>query len=143
MTKVNNSKQAQYMMLAPLLALAGIFIDPIASTVAPLVLYFIFRNSRPNVGLIALRTADLAFSVQLWIVLISLGFMLGISTNLFTPAEVRPMMATATMIILAIFVVSLTVATYQAFRVKVYKYLFSFRIAERVLGLVKPAATKK
>lgn len=142
MTDTIDSKQRQYMSLAPLLALAGIFIDPIASTVAPLVLYFIFRNSRPNVGLIALRTADLAFSVQLWIVLVSLGLMLAISMNLLVPSEAQQMMAVATIAILAIFVISLAVATYQAFRGNVYKYLFSFRIAERVLGLVKKPTAK-
>lgn len=142
MIDINHSKERQYMTLAPLLALAGIFIDPIASTLAPLVLYFIFRNSRPNTARIALRTADLAFSVQLWIVLTSLAFMLLISADLLTPNDVKPMMGMATIIILAIFVISLLVATYQAFKGNVYKYLFSFRIAERVLGLVRPSDKK-
>ncbi len=136
MTKQPNMKQRQYMALGPLLALAGIFINPIASTIAPLVLYFIFRTKRPNIATIALRTADLAFSTQLWLVLISLAFMLAISMNLVVTADVQQMMTMATMIILSIFVVSLAMAIYQAFKGKVYKYLFSFRIAERVLNPV-------
>ncbi len=136
MNKIHNMKQRQYMALAPLLSLAGIFIDPMASTLAPLVLYFIFRNKRPDVGKIALRTADLAFSIQLWLVLISLAFMLAISMNLVETGDVRQMMGMATIIILALFVISLATAIYQAFKGNVYRYLFSFRIAERVLNLV-------
>lgn len=136
MTKIDNKKQRQYMALAPLTSLAGIFIDPMASTLAPLVLYFIFRNKRPDVGVIALRTADLAFSIQLWLVLISLAFMLAISLNIVLVTDVQQMMGLATIIILAIFVVSLATATYQATRGNVYRYPFSFRIAERVLNLV-------
>ncbi len=136
MNKIHNMKQRQYMALAPLLSLAGIFINPMASTLAPLVLYFIFRDKRPDVGTIALRTADLAFSIQLWLVLISLAFMLAISMDLVVTGDVRQMMGLATIIILAIFVVSLATAIYQAFKGNVYRYLFSFRIAERVLNLV-------
>lgn len=142
MNKIDDMRQRQYLALAPFLSLAGIFIDPLASTIAPLVLYFIFRNKRPEVGTIALRTADLAFSIQLWIVLISLALMLAISINLLSPEEVKPMMGMATIIILAIFVISLSIAVVYAFKGKVYKYLFSFRIAERVLGLVKPPPAK-
>ena len=136
MNKIHNMKQRQYMALAPLLSLAGIFIDPLASTLAPLVLYFIFRNKRPDVGKIALRTADLAFSIQLWLMLISLALMLAISINFVEPGDVRQMMGMATIIILALFVISLATAIYQAFKGHVYRYLFSFRIAERVLNLV-------
>jgi len=131
-----DSKQRQYMALAPFVSLAGIFIHPVASTIAPLILFFIFRNSRPNVGTISLRTADMAFSIQLWIMLISLALMLGISMNMITANDAREMMNMATITILVIFVVSLAIAIYQAFNGKVYKYLFSFRIAERVFSLV-------
>lgn len=129
-------QKVQYIALAPVTALAGIFINPLASTLAPLILFFIFRSKRPEVAKMALRTADLAFSVQLWIVLISLAFMLGISLNLVSTNEVQQMMGMATMIILVLFVISLGIAIYQAFKGNVYRYLFSFRIAERVLKLV-------
>ena len=132
----NDMKQRQYMALAPLASLAGIFIDPLASTIAPLLLYFIFRNKQPKVGITALRAADLAFSIQLWIVLISLVLMLGISINVVSTSQTQPMMGLATTLILVIFVVSLLYATYQAFNGKMCNYIISFKIAERVLGLV-------
>ncbi len=134
------TKNRSYMALPPLLAIAGVFIHPLASTIAPLVLFFIFRNRRPDVATISLRTADMAFSIQLWIMLISLALMLLISVNMVSPNDARYMMQTATTIILAIFVVSLAVASYQAFNNKIYKYLFSFRIAERVISAVSRPA---
>lgn len=132
----NDTKQRQYMALAPLASLAGIFIDPLASTVTPLVLYFIFRNRQPAAGLTALRAADLAFSIQLWIVLMSLILMLGISINIVTTNQTQQMMGMATTIILVMFAVSLLYAAYKAFNGKMCSYLISFKIAERVLGLV-------
>lgn len=127
----------KYVALAPLVSLAGIFIHPVASTISPLALFFIFRKSKPDVGVVALKTADLAFSVQLWIMLISLALMLGVSTGLVTPNETRQMMEMAISLILLIFVVSLLFAVYQVLRGKDFSYFFSFKIAERVLGFVK------
>jgi len=135
MTKQKNQNR-QYMALAPLTALAGIFIDPLASTVAPLVLYFIFRNSRKDVAKTALRTADLAFSIQLWIILVSLFLMLSISVELILPIEAKQIMPTTTMIILSIFVVSLLYSIYQALNDKICNHIISFKIAERVFNLV-------
>ena len=138
-------KQRQYMALAPLTGLAGIFIDPLASTIAPLILFFIFRNTRANVATTALRTADLAFSIQLWIVLISLVLMLGLSVDMVSTNQAQQMMGMATTIILVMFVVSLLFATYHAFNGKIFKHIISFKIAERVLGLVdkKKSAEQK
>ena len=129
--------QRQYMALAPLASLAGIFINPLASTLAPLALFFIFRNKRPDVGKMALQTADLAFSIQLWIVLTSLTLMLGISLDLVTANDARHMMDLATSIILVIFVVSLLFALYQAFIGKTCSHIISFKIAERVFNLIE------
>ena len=131
-----NLPKRKYMALPPLAALAGIFINPFASTVAPLVLYFIFRTSRTDVAKTALRTADLAFSIQLWIVLISLSLLLGISLNLVTTNETQQMMSLATVILLAVYVISLLYAAFQAFNGKSCQYFFSFKIAERVFDLV-------
>lgn len=130
----NNRKQRSYMALAPLSSLAGIFINPLASTLAPLVLYFIFKNSRPEVSKVALQTADLAFSIQLWFVLTSLALMLGISLDIIIAADAREMMDMATKIILIIFVVSLLFATYQAINGRSCKHIISFKIAERVFN---------
>jgi len=136
MTK-QNTKQQSYMALAPLAALAGIFINPLASTLAPLVIYFIFRHKRAEVAKTALRTADLAFSVQLWIILFSLVLMLGISLEMIATNETQQMMVVATSIILIVYVASLAYAAFQAFNGKICKHFFSFKIAERVFTLVE------
>lgn len=131
----NNTKQRSYMALAPLSSLAGIFINPLASTLAPLILYFIFRKSRPEVSKVALQTADLAFSIQLWFVLTSLALMLGISLDVVTTEEAREMMNMATTVILIIFVVSLLFALYQAINGRSCKHIISFKIAERLFNV--------
>ena len=106
MTK-KDTTQRSYMALAPLSSLAGIFINPLASTITPFLLFFIFRNSRPAVSKVALQTADLAFSTQLWIILISLALRLGLSLDLVVANDAKQVMGQATSIILIIFVVSL------------------------------------
>ena len=141
-----DTTQRSYMALAPLSSLAGIFINPLASTITPFILYFIFRKSRPAVSKVALQTADLAFSIQLWIMLISLALMLGISLDLLVAHDAKQIMGQATSIILIIFVVSLFFALYQALNARSCKHIFSFKIAERVFNLIntrdKEKATK-
>ena len=131
-----DTTQRSYMALAPLSSLAGIFINPLASTVTPLILYFIFRKSRPMVSKVALQTADLAFSIQLWIMLISLALMLGISLDWIPANDAKQIMGQATSIILIIFVVSLIFALYQALNSRGCTHILSFKIAERVFNLV-------
>lgn len=129
--------QRQYMALAPLVALAGIFIHPLASTVSPLILYFIFRQRRTEVAKTALQTADLAFSIQLWIMLISLALMLGLSLNIIVAEQARYIMDLSMKIILALFVVSLVFALYQALIGKTCSHILSFKIAERVFNMIE------
>lgn len=45
-----DTKNRQYMALAPLASLAAIFISRLASTLAPLAIYYIFRNKRDDVA---------------------------------------------------------------------------------------------
>jgi uncharacterized Tic20 family protein len=131
-----DTTQRSYMALAPLSSLAGIFINPLASTITPLILFFIFKNSRPQVAKVALQTADLAFSIQLWIMLISLSLMLGISLDWIIANDAQQIMGAATIVILLIFVVSLLFAVYQAFNGRRCTHIFSFKIAERVFNLI-------
>lgn len=138
-----NTTQRSYMALAPLSSLAGIFINPLASTIAPLILYFIFRRTRPLVSKVALQTADLAFSIQLWIVLISLALMLGLSLDWIGTNEAKSMMGIATSTILIIFVLSLIFALYQAMNNRSCTHIFSFKISERVFNLINNKASKK
>jgi len=139
----NETKQRSYMALAPLSALAAIFINPMACILIPLIFFFIFRSSRPNVAKVALQTADLAFSIQLWIVLISLALLLGISLDIIITDDAENIMATSTSIILAIFVSSLIIAAYKAIKGQACKHFFSFKVAERVLKLTEKAAVEK
>jgi len=133
---MSDTTQRSYMALAPLSSLAGIFINPLASTVAPLILYFIFRSQRPKVAKVALQTADLAFSIQLWIVLVSLTLMLGISLDMIVANDAKEMMGLATSAILVIFVVSLLYATYKAINGQGCSHFISFKISERIFNLI-------
>ena len=138
-----DTSQRSYMALAPLSSLAGIFINQLASTITPLILFFIFRNSRPAVSKVALQTADLAFSIQLWIMLISLALMLGISLDWIVANDAREIMGIATTITLVIFVVSLLFAVYQAFNGRSCTHIFSFKIAERIFNLINGRSQNK
>lgn len=135
--------QRQYMALAPLVSLAGIFIHPLASTIGPLVLYFIFRQRRTEVAKTALQTADLAFSIQLWIMLISLALMLGLSLNIIVTEEARYIMDLSMKIILGLFVLSLLFALYQALIGKTCSHILSFKIAERLLNRAENKTNNK
>jgi len=137
-----DTTQRSYMALAPLSSLAGIFINPLASTITPLILFFIFKNSRPQVAKVALQTADLAFSIQLWIMLISLSLMLGISLDWIIANDAQQIMGAATIVILLIFVISLLFAVYQAFNGRSCTHIFSFKIAERVFNLINNKSMK-
>ena len=139
----NNNKQRSYMALAPITSLAGIFINPIASTAPPLILFFLFKHRRPKVAKVALQTADLAFSIQLWIMLISLALMLGISLDWVNTNQAKEMMGTATLVILGIFIISLIFAIYQAINGRSCTHFFSFKIAERVFNQVNKKKTEK
>ncbi len=126
-------QQRQYAALAPVFALAGVFIHPSASTLIPFILFFIFRKlNKPFAEGVALRTADLAFTIQLAIMLFSLGlrlalFFISISTQLASQ-----LMSLFTVIVLVYFAVSLVIGGVQAVRGQVFRYWVSFRIAERI-----------
>jgi len=138
-----DATQRSYMALAPLSSLAGIFINPLASTITPFLLFFIFRTKRPEVSKVALQTADLAFSIQLWIMLISLALMLGISLDWIVANDAKQIMGQATSIILIMFVVSLLFALYQANNGRGCTHIFSFKIAERVFNLINNKSMKE
>ncbi|MCW8899169.1 MAG: hypothetical protein OQK75_11435 [Gammaproteobacteria bacterium] len=138
----NDNKQRSYMALAPLTSLAGIFINPLASTAPPLILFFLFSSSRPKVAKVALQTADLAFSIVLWIMLLDLCLMLGISINLIITNDAQLYQYYGKWIIMGIFVVSLLFALYQALNGRSCTHIFSFKIAERVFNLVNSKNSK-
>ncbi|MGD8925203.1 MAG: DUF4870 domain-containing protein [Thioalkalispiraceae bacterium] len=130
-------QEKHYAALAPILALAGIFAHPVASTVLPLILFFIFYWRRMELAqLVAIRAADLAFTVQLFMVVISLLFAGYFSLYPTSEQSAHRLVTYTTVIVLIFMIVSLLVATVQAFRGKAFKYVLSLRIAERVFNAV-------
>lgn len=132
-----DSQEKQYAALAPILAIAGIFVHPTASVLLPLGLFFIFHFlHKDNAGLVALRSADLAFSIQLCLILASLLLMLLMSAITFTQQEAQSVMSAITLVLLIYMGLSLCTAALQVFRGRVMRHWFSFRIGERVLNAV-------
>jgi uncharacterized Tic20 family protein len=133
-------QEKHYAALAPILALMGLFIHPMASTILPLVLFFIFYWLRREAAqLVALRTADLVFTVQLFRAVIWLLFTVSINF-IPTTANTALRIDTAIIIVVLIFLVaSLIYGAVQTLRGKEFKYPLSLRIAERVYN----AVTKK
>lgn len=130
-------QEKHYAALAPVLALMGVFIHPVASTALPLILFFVFYwLRRESAQLVALRTADLVFTVQLFRAIVWLVFTVGFN---FVPTTAQTAIRLDTLIIMAIFIfllVSLAYGTVQTLRGKPFRYFLSLRIAERVYNAV-------
>ena len=95
-------QEKHYAALAPILALMGLFIHPMASTILPLILFFIFYwLGREAAQLVALRTADLVFTVQLFRAVIWLLFTVGIN---YVPTTTETALRIDTIIIIAVLV---------------------------------------
>lgn len=130
-------QEKHYAALAPIMALMGMFAHPVASTVLPLILFFIFYWRRMELAqLIALRAADLAFTVQLIMVTVSLVFAGYFSMYPTPELQAHQIYSVTTFAVLIIMLVSLVIGTVQAFRGKAIKYYLSLRIAERVFNAV-------
>lgn len=128
-----DQQQKQYAALAPILALCGIFVDPMASTLLPLMLFFIFFwRHKDFASQVALRSADLTFTVQLLIILASLFLSLFIALKPITDISAQHIMTVTTFFLLGYMIISLLIATGMAFRGTAYKHWFSFRLAERI-----------
>lgn len=126
-------KEKHYAALAPLLSLAGIFAHPIASIIIPLILFFIFYWRRLELAqTIALRTADLAFSVMLFLVVTDLLLLAYVSVYPTTQDQAHTIGKIKTFAILVYMIGYLIAATIQALRGKTIRFYLSLRIAERV-----------
>ncbi len=129
-------QEKHYAALAPIMALAGVFVHPAASTVLPLILYFIFAWRKMEFSrLTALRAADLAFSVQVFLVLGSLLLTLYAAYNPMPQNEIQLIVRYFTLITVGYLVISLAIGILQAFRGKAFSYPLSLKIAERLLNL--------
>jgi len=130
-------QEKHYAALAPIMALAGVFAHPMASTLLPLGLFFFFNWKKMTFArLIALRAADLAFSMQLIIFLTSGLLMIYISYFSMSEQQVRGIYSTITLIVLLYMTISLLIGIVQAFRGKTFSYFLSFKIGERVFDAV-------
>ena len=133
-------QEKQYAALAPALSLAGVFIHPIASSLIPFAMFILYRYWQKGfAGETALRTADLAFSIQIWIMLLSLLLMLALSLAVLSNSQAQSLQTIGTVLILAYFVISLIIAGAQAFRGKLFQHGLSFRLAERIISALQKA----
>jgi uncharacterized Tic20 family protein len=137
-----DKQEKQYAALTPILTIAGIFAHPMASVILPLVMFFIFYwRRKTNASLVAIRCADLAFSIQLTIIITSLLVMLAMSVFSITQQEARIVMTSVTVVLLLYMTLSLALATFMVFRDKIFRHWFSFRIGERLLKTLRQGKT--
>ena len=126
-------QEKHYAALAPIMALAGVFAHPVASTLLPLILFFFFNWKQMSFArLVALRAADLAFSMQVIIFLSSVLLMVYLSFFTMTEQQARGLMSLITLVVLIYMTISLLIGIVQAFRGKSFSYFLSFKIGERV-----------
>jgi uncharacterized Tic20 family protein len=134
-------RERQLAALGPLLAAAGVFVHPVASTIMPFVVYVAIRNRNlPFAALSALRAADLAFSIYLWHVIASLVLAALGAFEVTAGLASRQTMTIVTAALLLYFLVSLGIGLVLALRGRGFRYLLSFRLAERVFGALQKTA---
>jgi len=123
----------KFAALAPLMAIAGIFAHPVASTVLPLLVFFIFYwRKMEQAQLIALRAADLAFTAQMFIVMMSLLFAGFISLYSSIQFNIHQLFTLVTILVLVYVIGSLLTATIMAFRGKTFNHFLSLKLSERI-----------
>lgn len=128
-----DEKQRSYAALAPVLAIAGVFVHPMASAILPLIMFLIFhRSGKVDASTIALRSADLVFTGQLLIIIGSLVISLMYNVLAITATLAQQIYLSMSVLILVYLVISLFYAAVMAFRGRVISHVFSFRLAERV-----------
>jgi hypothetical protein len=137
------SQEQKYAALAPIMSLAAIFAHPIASTALPLILFFIFHWQRMEYArLIALRAADLAFSVQLYLVFATLLLAGYLKFRPLPLSDVQSIVGAITLILIIYLIISLLAGIVQSFRGKAITYYFSMRIGERVFNALQSRQQK-
>jgi hypothetical protein len=85
--------------------------------------------------LVAIRAADLAFSVQLFLIIASALLALFLNYNPMTEQEARTIMSNITLGFVAYLIVSLAIAIVQAFRGKAFNHILSLKLAERLFQI--------
>jgi hypothetical protein len=136
-------KTRQMAALSPLLSAAGLFIHPVACTLLPFVYYlFLRRGSRELAKTVALRTADLAFTVQIFLILVGLGLHLLALLSGNDPAGFGRWQLLLGGIIAVYFFANLIIALVLAWRGSAWRFPLSLRLAERIFAALgkRPAA---
>lgn len=128
------NQEKHYAALAPVMALAGVFAHPLSSAILPLILFFIFNwRNMDFARLVALRAADLAFSVQLFLILASALLAAYMSFYPMTIQQAHAITSNITLAAVIYLIISFVAGTIQAFRGSAFKYILSLKIAERFL----------
>ena len=133
-TDINDRNTRLLAGLGPVLSAMGVFIHPAATILLPFALH-LFTRKRPDtlVSLSALRAADLAFSVYIWLTLKDL-VLIGMSrVESLAHYATEANHSLITVLLLAYLLISLTAGFVQAMRGRLFRYPLSFRIAERIL----------
>lgn len=124
--------ETRFAALVPLLTLASMMIDPIVTTLVPLVAFFIFHKlQRGHERLISLRTADLAFTAQIYILIAN--FVIGgmVYLQQIASSEAGRLYSLLTFVIIFYLVTMLLYGMVQALRGQMPGYLLSLRLGER------------
>lgn len=131
-------QENNYAALAPIMALAGVFAHPMASTLLPLALFFFLNwKQMAFARLVALRAADLAFTMQIIILLSSVLLMLYLSFFPMPEQQVRGVTSLITLAVILYMSISLLIGIVQAFRGKAFSYFISLKIGERVFDAMR------
>jgi hypothetical protein len=127
-----DNRQRQLAALCPLACAAAAFIHPVATTLVPFVMYLLLHR-QPFAAAYAIRTADLAFTLQILLFLTDLLLVAMLSmaaTANHVDAHYKTLVVA---VLLSYFFISLAYAVVQGFRGRNLRYLVSFHLAERVL----------
>jgi hypothetical protein len=131
-------KERQLAALSPLVCAATAFIHPVATTIVPFVLYlFLRKRPEPFAATYALRTADLAFTLQLLLILLDLVLLALLSMEATAGIVDLRIKTIVLVVLLSYFFISLAYAVVQGFRGRTIRYLVSFRLAERVFAALQ------
>jgi hypothetical protein len=84
-------------------------------------------------GLVALRTADITFSVLLFLMLASMLLTLYLNYDPMPQHEIQGIIRFLTLVTVGYLIISLALGIVQAFRGKAINYFLSLKIAERIL----------
>jgi len=126
------TSETRYAALVPLLTLAAALVHPVASTLVPLIAFFIFHKlKREHERLIALRTADLAFTAQIYILLANLVIGAMVYFQQMSGNDAAQFYSLLTFVIIIYLVIMLVYGMVQALRGLIPGYILSLKLGER------------